>query len=103
MTRPFGWPPPPPLGIAFDITELVFLRAWAEARGLRMEIALDRVRAEQHYEETVLLYPDGSGVPTLTLWRTADAVVLARSQRPPQRFGFLSEALADRPVAAKRL
>jgi len=92
MAKPAPAPHRPPAGIAFEITELVHLRGWAEARGLGMRIVLNEIRAEGEYEEVVLLGPPG-GQPVLTLWRTADMVMLARASGPVGRYPFLSEAL----------
>ncbi len=71
----------------------MLLRGWAEARGLRMEIVLNAVRADGEYEELVLLYPQRSRQPCLTLWRAADMVALERGPGLVERFGFLSAAL----------
>jgi hypothetical protein len=82
-----------PAGIAFAIRELVLLRAWAEWRGLRMDIALDHTGADGEYEELVCLYRPGALVPALALWRTASAVVVEGVRARPERFGSLSTAL----------
>lgn len=84
---------PPPVGIAFDIPELVLLRAWAARNRLRLKIVLDRVRSGEQYEEVALLYPEGASEPSLVFWRTAEVVILERTKARPQRFRFLSDAL----------
>lgn len=92
MAVPSRAPFRPRAGIAFDITELVLLRGWAEARGLGMRILLDAVRPDGEYEEVILLGPP-DGQPVLTLWRTTEMVVLARRTGRVGRYAFLSEAL----------
>lgn len=92
MALPIPAPPRPPAGIAFDIAELTLVRGWAEARGLRMEIALDQARGNEDCEELIVLRR-GRGAPAaLILWRSSEMVVV-ESSAGVQRFRFLSEAL----------
>jgi len=89
--RPFR--PKTPAGIAFAIRDLVLLRAWAEWRGLRMDVALDHVSGELEYEELVGLYAPGALVPTWVLWRSIDAVMVEGLHARPEPFRSVSGAL----------
>jgi hypothetical protein len=93
MTSSRAARPNHPAGIAFPIGELVLLRAWAEWRGLRMEIALDHVGTDGEYEEMMRLYSDLTRVPHLTLWRTDGAVVVLSMFGEPEYFLSVSAAL----------
>jgi len=93
MSSPRPVRPKMPAGIAFGIRELVLLRAWAEWRGLHMEIALDHASPDGEYEELVCLYTPGALVPKLTLWRRLDVVVVQGMRERPQRFRSVSAAL----------
>jgi len=93
MTDPPAAWPKRPAGIAFEIGELLLLRAWAEWRGLHMAIALDHVGHDGEYEEMIRLYPDGTRLPELTFWRTVGAVVAVSMFGAPERFRSISAAL----------
>ena len=83
-----------PHGVAFPVHELVFVRAWAEGRGLAMRILLDQVLDGAEFEEMLLLHGLAPHRRGLTLWRLAGGGVVAQLEGAvPLVFGGIHSAL----------
>jgi hypothetical protein len=89
-----------PHGLAFPVHELVFIRAWAEKRGLSMKVLLDQVLEGAEFEEMLLvrgLVPSRHSLSrgSLTLWRVSGGAVVAQVQGgQPRVFGGVHAALS---------
>ncbi len=89
-----------PYGLAFPVHELVFIRAWAEKRGLSMKVLLDQVLEGAEFEEMLLvrgLVPSRHSPSrgSLTLWRVSGGAVVAQAQGgQPRVFGGVHAALS---------
>lgn len=88
------------MGLAFPISEHVAIRSWAEARGLRVAVEIDRVVAGEEYEEVLAFYQAGSAWRCFTMWRSAAAVVLEPASGPSRRSETIWDAI---DVAAQLL
>jgi hypothetical protein len=93
--------PHPARTIAFELEELLLIRSWAAARGLHMEVALDRVLGGQPCEEVLLLVPRPGGRPLLTFWRLHGEVMMQAAGGPPRRHAGVAEALRA-PIRTRR-
>lgn len=93
MPTPAAYAPPAPRGIAFEIAEHVAVRSWAEAHNLRVTTEIDRVISGEEYEEVLAVYLPNSSWRRLTLWRSADAVVMESSRGPVRRFAGIWDAI----------
>ncbi len=88
-----------PYGLAFPVHELVFIRAWAEGRGLTMNILLGQVLDGAEFEEMVMVRSLASSRPALTLWRVASGSMLAQAEgSAPRVFGDTHAALSHAAV-----
>ncbi len=89
-----------PLGLAFPVHELVFIRAWSEKRGLSMKVLLDQVLEGAEFEEMLLvrgLVPSRQALSrqSLSLWRIAGGAVVAQADGgQPLVFGGVHAALS---------
>jgi hypothetical protein len=80
-----------PVGIAFEIPELLMLAAWAEFHDLRLVIELDYDIDGDEYEEVAVLYLPGGQLRRWMLWRARDAVVV----EPTNGAAFRVSCIAD--------
>jgi hypothetical protein len=84
-----------PYGLAFPVHELVFIRAWAEKRGLSMKVLLDQVLEGAEFEEMLLVRGLVPSRRSLTLWRVSGGAVVAQAQGgQPRVFGGVHAALS---------
>ena len=84
-----------PHGVAFPVHELVFVRAWAEGRGLTLRILLDQVLNGAEFEEMLLVR--GMAMPrrAMTFWRLAGGAVVTQAEGgTPRVFGGIHSALS---------
>jgi hypothetical protein len=90
-------PTPPatalPMGLAFELADLVMAQGWAEYHDLRMVVELDYTAEGEEYEEVLALYPLGSAFRRWMVWRGANAVVVQPMMGRAQHFASVSEAL----------
>lgn len=80
-----------PVGIAFEVPELLMLAAWSEFHELRLVIELDYYVDGDEYEEVAVLYLPGSRLRRWMLWRAPDAVVV----EPTIGTAFRLDCIAD--------
>ncbi len=86
--------PRAPYGLAFPLAELVFVRDWAEQRGLTMSVLLDQVLDGAEFEELVLIRGRGPNRRALTIWRSAASIVAQAAGASPRAFTGVEPALA---------
>lgn len=82
-----------PVGIAFEVPELLMLTAWAEFHELRLVIELDYYVDGEEYEEVAVLYLAGSRLRRWMLWRAHDAVVVEPAAGASFRLGCIADVL----------
>jgi hypothetical protein len=83
-----------PYGLAFPLAELVFVRDWAEKRGLTMSVLLDQVLDGAEFEELILIRGRGPNRRALTIWRSAASIVAQAAGACPRAFTGVEPALA---------
>ena len=83
-----------PYGLAFPVHELVFIRAWAEKRGLSMRVLLDQVLDGAEFEEMLLVRGHVPSRHALTVWRIKGGVVAQAEGGQPRLFGGVHAALS---------
>jgi hypothetical protein len=66
-----------PMGLAFEIADLVLIRRWAERHGFRMLVRLDHGAAvDEEYEEVIAFQTETSPLYRLIMWRTTAGVFI---------------------------
>jgi hypothetical protein len=83
----------PPAGIAFELADLLLVRAWAEFHDLRMAIELDYCAGGEEYEEILEFYTRNSVFRRWMIWRDASGIVVQPMMGRPLRFDCVSDAL----------
>jgi hypothetical protein len=82
-----------PTGLAFDVSDLLMLRAWAEFHDLRMTIDLDIATDTEEYEEIVNIADAGVNYRRWLIWRSADGIVVQPRLGRQMLFDAMVEAL----------
>jgi hypothetical protein len=90
MPRTF---PKPPVGLAFDIPDLLLLRGWADYHHLRMVIELDNAVAGEEYEEVVAFYDEACSLRRWNLWRSGCDIVVQPLIGRAQHYATVADAL----------
>jgi hypothetical protein len=85
--------PKPPIGLSFEIADLLQLRGWADYRNLRMVIELDNCVADEEYEEVVAFYDENCSLRRWNLWRSASDIVVQPLIGRARRFASIADAL----------
>ena|ERR1700721_1798145 len=90
--------PPPlltalPMGIAFELADLVMVQGWSEYHDLRMVVELDYSAEGEEYEEVLALYPQDSSFRRWMVWRGASDIVVQPMMGRAARFASVAEAL----------
>jgi hypothetical protein len=65
----------PPIGLAFDIADLMHLQSWVKSHDVRMVVELDHWVEGEEYEEVVAFYGKDSSLRHGILWRSATDIV----------------------------
>jgi hypothetical protein len=89
-----------PIGLAFEISDLMLLQGWAEFHNVRMVVELDHWAEGEEFEEVVALYAKDSPLRRCNLWRSASDIILQPLIGRSRRFGSITEVL-DSMIAAK--
>lgn len=88
-----------PLGLAFEIPDLLLAQAFAESCGFRMVVETGHHTDCDELEEALAFYAGGC---RCLVWRSAHAVVVQPMPGRPERFSSLTDALEwlqpERPV-----
>jgi hypothetical protein len=87
-----------PIGLAFDIADLMVLESWSETHNIRMVVELDHCVEDEEYEEVIAFYAKDSPLRRWILWRSATDIVVQRLIGRTCRFGSVAEALDSLPV-----
>jgi hypothetical protein len=94
--------PKHPIGLAFEISDLLLLQGWAKFHDVRMVVELDHWVEGEEYEEVVAFYAKDSSLRRWILWRSASDIVVQLLIGRTCRFASVADALdglpATRPV-----
>lgn len=88
---------PSPKGLAFEVSDLLLLRRWAETHDMRMVVELDHFVEGEEYEEVLAFYEGAHArLRRWTMWRARDHFVLEpMTGGAAWRFARLPELLAE--------
>jgi hypothetical protein len=92
--------PNAPVGLAFEIADLMLLQGWADFHDMQMVIELDHCVEGEEYEEVVTFYAKNSQLRRWILWRTAKEIVVQPLIGRSCRFGSVVDAL-ERLIPAR--
>jgi hypothetical protein len=84
----------PPTGLAFEITDLLLLRGWADLHDVQMVVELDHCVEGEEYEEVVAFYASDSRLRRWILWRAPCEIVMQPLIGRSRRFATVTDALA---------
>jgi hypothetical protein len=79
-------------GLAFEISDLMAIKAWADRNEVRMVVHLDHGVDDEEYEE-VIAFQTGACVCFLLLWRDENAVSAQPLPGRRRRFSSVTDAL----------
>jgi hypothetical protein len=82
-----------PMGLAFELADLVMVQGWSEYHELRMVVELDYSSEGEEYEEVLALYPEDSAFRRWMVWRGASEIVVQPMMGRAQHFASVAEAL----------
>lgn len=90
--------PPPlltalPMGLAFELADLVMVQGWSEYHDLRMMVELDYCAEGEEYEEVLSLYKRDSSFRHWMVWRSASEIVVQPMMGRALRFASVAVAL----------
>jgi hypothetical protein len=87
-------PPRLPKGLAFEISDLVLIRRWADCHDFRMLVRLDHgALVDEEYEEVIAFETERSPLYRLTMWRTAETVFVQPLVGRGKQYGSVTAAL----------
>lgn len=82
-----------PMGLAFEIADLMLLQGWAEYHDVQMVVELDHCVEGEEYEEVIAFYAKDSQLRRWIVWRGATDIVVQPLIGRSCRFGSVAEAL----------
>ena len=82
-----------PMGLAFELADLVMVQGWSEYHDLRMVVELDYTAEGEEYEEVLALYPQASAFRRWMMWRGAGEIVVQPMMGRALRFASVADAL----------
>jgi hypothetical protein len=82
-----------PMGIAFDLADLVMVQGWSEYHDLRMVVELDYSAEGEEYEEVLALYPQESAFRRWMMWRGVGDIVVQPMMGRARRYPSVADAL----------
>ena len=82
-----------PMGIAFELADLVMVQGWSEYHDLRMVVELDYCAEGEEYEEVLALYPPDSSFRRWMVWRGTNEVVVQPMMGRARHYASVAEAL----------
>jgi|SRR5450631_1532769 hypothetical protein len=85
--------PTPPMGLSFDISDLILLQGWAEFHDVRMAVELDHWAEGEEYEEVVALYTRDRLLRRWILWRSTSEIIVQPLLGRASHFDSVADAL----------
>lgn len=82
-----------PTGLAFNVSDLLMLRAWSEFHDMGMTIDLDIATDTEEYEEIVNICDISGSYRRWMIWRSADGIVVQPRLGRAMLFDVVSDAL----------
>lgn len=82
-----------PIGLSFDVPDLLMLQGWADFHDLRMAIELDVCADGDEYEEVLGLYDHSCAFRRWMVWRSCDGIVVQPTMGRMMLFDFMADAL----------
>ena len=82
-----------PMGLAFEIADLMLLQGWAEFHNVQMVVELDHCVEGEEYEEVIALYAKDSQLRRWILWRGARDIVVQPLIGRSCHFSSVADAL----------
>jgi hypothetical protein len=82
-----------PMGLAFELADLVMVQGWAEFHRMRMVVELDYSSEGEEYEEVIALYPEDSAFRRWMMWRDISEIVVQPMMGRAARFSAVADAL----------
>jgi hypothetical protein len=79
-------------GLSFSVAELVLIKNWSMANGIRMVVRLDHGSDAEDYEEVLAFHLEDSRLCRCIMWRDATAVFVQPLIGRPERYGSAAEA-----------
>jgi hypothetical protein len=87
-------------GFSFSVPELILIRSWSDANGLRMVVRLDHGSDSEDYEEVLAFHTGDSQLCRWIMWRDSRAVFVQPLIGRARRYGSVAEAFEA--VAARQ-
>lgn len=87
----------PPKGLAFEISDLILIRFWADLHSVQMLVRLDHGAEDEEYEEVIAIQTGMSSPCQSIMWRNAEAVFVQPLVGRRQQFATVAEALESLP------
>jgi hypothetical protein len=88
-----------PMGLAFEIADLMLLQGWAEFHDVHMIVELDHCVEGEEYEEVVAFYAGNSQLRKWILWRASSDIVVQPLIGRSCRYGTVADALESLSLA----
>lgn len=85
--------PAAPMGIAFEIADLMLLQGWADFHGVQMIVELDHCVEGEEYEEVIAFYGRDSQLRRWIVWRAQQAIVVQPLIGRSCRYRSVADAL----------
>lgn len=82
-----------PMGLAFELADLVLVQGWSDFHDLRMVVELDYSSEGEEYEEVLALYPQDSAFRRWMMWRDIADIVVQPMMGRTIRFASVADAL----------
>jgi hypothetical protein len=87
-------PPRLPKGLAFEITDLVRIKRWADCHDFRMLVRLDHgASVDEEYEEVIVFQTEKSPLYRLIMWRDTATVFVQPLVGRRKQYGSVADAL----------
>jgi hypothetical protein len=80
-------------GFAFDLPDLIMLRAWADYHDVHMVIELDHCVETEEYEEVLAFYAPCGSLRRWIMWRGRRDIVVQPLIGRPRRFATVNQAM----------
>jgi hypothetical protein len=90
-----------PTGIAFEIADLVLIKAWTDWHNIGMMIRLDHGAETEEYEEAIYFNTTMRPLCRLIIWRNAEAVFVQPLVGRRRQYDSVAEALESLLVKGK--